>query len=155
MAGDVMVMSLDLGGVRQVHRSDPEIETGYAAALALGDLARLPVEFLAVSRSRVSRRLLRAARRRGVEIHVWTLNRTAAMVEVIQEGVDGIITDRPALAVRVVREMEEMPALARLLLRFGSLAIDEEETGEATAPPGGRSVPGPSSAAEAGSEEAR
>lgn len=153
MAEDVMVMSLDLGGVGQVHRSAPEIETGYAAALAVGDLARLPVEFLAVARSRVSRRLLRAARRRGVEIHVWTLNRAPAMVEVVQQGVDGIITDRPALAVRVVREMEEMPPVARLLLRFGSLAIDEEETGDESAVPEGRSVPDPSTPPEGGNAE--
>lgn len=128
MAGEVMVMSLDLSGVRQVHRAAPEIRTGYAAALAVGNLARLPVEFLAVSRSRVTGRLLRAARRRDVEVHVWTLNSVSAMVEVVLEGADGIITDRPRLAVRVRREVSQMPAAGRLLLRFGSLAIDDEDS---------------------------
>lgn len=133
MEEDVMVMSLDLGGVRQVRRMAPEIETGYAAAVAVGDLAALPVDFLAVSRSRVTGRLLRAARRRDVDVHVWTVNRLSAMAEVMQEGVDGVITDRPALAVRVRDEIAEMSAVSRLLLRFGELIIDEEDRSVADA----------------------
>lgn len=127
MAEDVMVMSLDLAGIRQVRRMAPEISTGYAAAVAVGDLAGLPVDFLAVSRSRATGRLLRAAEDRGIDVHVWTLNRMADMLDSMSEGVDGIITDRPSLAVRVRREVSELPAVSRLLLRFGSLALDDEE----------------------------
>jgi RecG-like helicase len=110
--------------LRTLHAPPPDEDP---AALAAGDLARLPVEFLAVSRSRLTGGLLRGARRRGVEVHVWTLNTASAMVEAIQDGADGIITDRPRLAVRVRDELYEMPAVGRLLLRFGSLAIDAED----------------------------
>lgn len=39
-------------------------------------------------------RLIRAAHRAGVEVHVWTVNDTARMRELVAMGVDGIVTDR-------------------------------------------------------------
>jgi glycerophosphoryl diester phosphodiesterase len=126
----VLVMSLDLRAVRQLRASAPEVPVGYAAAAAVGDPSRLPVDFLALSRPASTPALLRSARRRGVEVHVWTVNRAVAMAEVIQEGADGLITDRPRLAVRVREELADLPAASRLLLRFGHLlgeiAGDEE-----------------------------
>jgi glycerophosphoryl diester phosphodiesterase len=36
-----------------------------------------------------------AAHRRGIEVHVWTVNDPEEMVELIEMGIDGIITDYP------------------------------------------------------------
>lgn len=47
--------------------------------------------------------LLRAAHERGVEVHVWTVNEAAQMRELVELGVDGIITDRTDLAVAALR----------------------------------------------------
>lgn len=126
-ADRVMVLSLELRGVRQIRSLAPEIPVGYAAAAAVGDPTRLPVDFLALSRRAASSSLLRTARRRGIPVHIWTVNRARAMAEEIQRGADGLITDRPALAVRVRRELAEMPAVARLLLRYGHLIAEEDE----------------------------
>jgi glycerophosphoryl diester phosphodiesterase len=49
----------------------------------------------------VSRRFIRAAHRARCAVHVWTVNDEADMVRLFDWGVDGIITDRPDLAVRV------------------------------------------------------
>lgn len=46
----------------------------------------------------VDRRLVRAAHKAGMAVHVWTINRPAEMERLWGRGVDAIITDRPELA---------------------------------------------------------
>ena len=45
--------------------------------------------------------LIRAAHKKGLEVHVWTINDPTDMARLWQMGVDGIITDRADLAVDV------------------------------------------------------
>ncbi len=52
----------------------------------------------------VSRRFVRAVHRAGRVVQVWTVDRADVMRRLLQWGVDGIITDRPDVAVAVVRE---------------------------------------------------
>lgn len=52
----------------------------------------------------LSTRVLRAAHRAGVEVHVWTVNDPARMRELVTLGVDGIITDRADLALAAFSE---------------------------------------------------
>ncbi len=127
----VMVMSLELRGVRQFREAAPEVPVGWAAAAAVGSPARLDVDFLSLSRSAASPAVLDAAREAGVGVHVWTLNRADVIAEAIQDGADGIITDRPGLAVEVRDELADLPAVSRLLLRFGHLLIEGPDGGTA------------------------
>ncbi|WP_329608136.1 glycerophosphodiester phosphodiesterase family protein [Microbacterium sp. KUDC0406] len=46
--------------------------------------------------------LLRAAHRHGVEVHVWTVNDPAQMRELVDLGVDGIISDHADIALRTI-----------------------------------------------------
>ena len=50
-------------------------------------------------------RVVRALHRRGVEMHVWTINDPDEMRRLLAMGVDGIVTDRCDLALDVVRGM--------------------------------------------------
>jgi len=43
------------------------------------------------------------AHKRGIDIHVWTIDDRAEMVRLLRLGVDAIMTDRPA----VLREVLE------------------------------------------------
>jgi glycerophosphoryl diester phosphodiesterase len=45
---------------------------------------------------------IQAARRRNVKTHVWTINDEARMRELIAAGINGIITDRPDLLLKVL-----------------------------------------------------
>ena len=45
---------------------------------------------------------LAAARRHGVAVHVWTIDEPAEMHRLLDMGVDGIMTDRPAVLRRVM-----------------------------------------------------
>jgi glycerophosphoryl diester phosphodiesterase len=127
MEDQVVIMSLSLEAVRQVREIAPDIVTGYLTAVAVGDISRLPVQFLAVARQRATPRLIRAARDRGLEVHVWTVNRPATIVHVIERGADGFITDDPVLGVRVRDELTDLSAASRLLLRFRRLLLAEDE----------------------------
>lgn len=49
----------------------------------------------------VSPRFIRAAHRRNLAFHVWTVNEEADMWRLLDWGVDGLISDRPDLAVAV------------------------------------------------------
>jgi glycerophosphoryl diester phosphodiesterase len=41
----------------------------------------------------------------GIEVHVWTINEPADMVRLLDWGVDGIMTDNPALALASVEAL--------------------------------------------------
>jgi glycerophosphoryl diester phosphodiesterase len=52
----------------------------------------------------VDSRLIAAAHDRGLQVHVWTVNHPDEMAELLDLGVDGIITDRPDLLKAVLIE---------------------------------------------------
>lgn len=60
-----------------------------------GQLAQLPRRFGPLTV--VDEALLRAAHRGGREVHVWTVDDPAEMTELLDLGVDGLLSDRPDL----------------------------------------------------------
>jgi glycerophosphoryl diester phosphodiesterase len=51
----------------------------------------------------VTPRLVAAAHRHGVEVHVWTVNDPGDMRRLVETGVDGIVTDRADVALATLR----------------------------------------------------
>ena len=45
----------------------------------------------------VNQRFLDAAHKRGIAVHVWTIDDAMEMERLLDLGVDGIMTDRPAV----------------------------------------------------------
>lgn len=55
----------------------------------------------------VTERFVAAAHRRGIQVHVWTIDDRDEMVRLLDLGVDGIMTDRPQVLKEVLLERGE------------------------------------------------
>jgi glycerophosphoryl diester phosphodiesterase len=78
-----------------------------ASRLRLERLIRVPYDALQVSarygsRTVVDRRLIEVAHRRGLQVHVWTVDEPGEMRRLLGLGVDGLMSDRPDLLLEVV-----------------------------------------------------
>ncbi|MEX1137557.1 MAG: glycerophosphodiester phosphodiesterase family protein [Balneolales bacterium] len=125
MEDDVIFMTMDLDAINQLKEVVPNIPRGYVSALAVGEVTQLPVNFLAIAYQRITPQVIRAAKEQGINIYAWTVNRADVMADMMELGVNGIITDDPALAARVREELKSMPPSERLLLRFRRVLADE------------------------------
>ena len=116
MAADVAVMSLKIPGVRKMQALRPDWPHGILAAIALGDLSALEADFLAVNTGQVSLDLIRRTHAQGRKLYVWTVDDPVTMARLISMGVDGLITNKPALARQVMEARNDLSAPERLLL---------------------------------------
>jgi len=64
-----------------------------------GDALQIPPEYY--SWKLATPETIAMAHRNGVEVHIWTLNDEPAMREMLELGVDGIMSDFPSLALKV------------------------------------------------------
>ncbi len=123
MLSGAYVMSLKLNEVLAVQRLEPSLRVGFLTSATLGDLSRLDVDFLAVSRSQATDALVAASHAQDRQVYVWTINQRADMIRMIDRGVDGIITDAPDLLAEVLAERRSLTTPERILLRFKSLYV--------------------------------
>ena len=124
MVNDSIFMSLDHGMVRTIKQLRPSWRVGVLVATAIGDVTSLGADFLAVEARLATRALVRQAHRAGQDVYVWTLNDPAWMLAAMSNGVDGLITDKPDVARRVVERRALMTDAQRiavaLLIRLGA-----------------------------------
>jgi glycerophosphoryl diester phosphodiesterase len=116
MAGRVAIMSLKYGGVLKMRGLRPDWTVGLLSATAIGDLSRLDADFLAVNLGMAKPGFIRRAHRAGKKVFVWTVNDPVTMSRVLSLGVDGVITDEPAMARQVIAERAKMSTAERLLV---------------------------------------
>jgi len=116
MASDVAVMSLDYAGVLRMRALRPDWVIGLLSATAIGDLTKLDADFLAVNMGMATPAFVRHARRNGKQLYVWTVNDPVSMSRMMSIGVDGIITDEPEMARRVMEERAELTPVERLIV---------------------------------------
>jgi glycerophosphoryl diester phosphodiesterase len=127
MEDEIILMSLKLEAVRETKALRPEWKVGLLTGVAIGNLARLDVDFLAVNVGLASRSFVRSAHRRGKEVFVWTVNDPITMSTLVNRGVENLITDRPAMARQVLTEREGLSSVERLLIEIaGTLGAAPE-----------------------------
>ena len=121
MQDDTMIMSLEYAGIQKVRALRPDWKIGLLSARAVGDLTRLDADFLAVNMALARPTLVKAAHAAGKELYVWTVNDALAMSQMLSLGVDGIITDEPALGREVLLARAELSSAQRLLLHMAPI----------------------------------
>jgi len=116
MEDQVAVMSLSYEGVRKMRALRPDWPSGVLAASALGDVAGLEGDFIAISTGFASPGLIREAQAAGKSVQAWTVNDPLSMSGMMSKGVDGLITDEPAMARRVLEIRAGLSTAERLAL---------------------------------------
>lgn len=116
MESQIAVMSLKISGIRKMQDLRPDWTTGILAATAIGDLSGLKADFLAVNTGQVSVRMIRRAHAKGRKVYVWTVDDPLTMSRMISMGIDGLITNEPALAREVMARRNGLSTAERLLL---------------------------------------
>ena len=121
MVNETAIMSLKYDAIKKVRALRPEWTIGLLSATAIGDLTQLDADFLAVAMGMASSGFVRRAHEEGRKVFVWTVNDPVSMSRMMSLGVDGIITDEPAMARQVLADRAEMSSAERLLLHTALL----------------------------------
>jgi len=123
-ADRVRICSQSYEAIRRVKVAAPEIEIGFIAGAALGDLTRLEVDFLMVNAVLATRELVERAGARGMKVHAWTVNRPDDLPRLLDRGVADVITDYPAELRARLEEIRALDPAERLLLRARNALAD-------------------------------
>lgn len=117
-------MSLDHAMAAKIKRLRPDWRVGLLVAKTLGNILTIPSDFVGIEAGMATVRFIRKAHRAGRDVYVWTVNTPAAILQTMSFGVDGLISDRPALArLGVTRRAELSDAqrfLVAIMIRLGT-----------------------------------
>ncbi|MEM1236540.1 MAG: glycerophosphodiester phosphodiesterase family protein [Pseudomonadota bacterium] len=118
MTDQVATMSLKYPAVEKMQSLRPGWDAGVLAATAVGDLTALNADFVAVNGGLATARLIRNIQQENKKLYVWTINDPFEMSAMISLGVDGLITDEPALAQEVIDLRASLSGPQRMFLVF-------------------------------------
>lgn len=99
---DVVIIAFDWNFLAQVHALAPNVQLGALGSgtlneTVIGNIAAAGADFVNWSDgASVNTANIDLAHAAGLEFHVWTVNSTGRMQQLIELGVDGITTDDPA-----------------------------------------------------------
>ena len=121
MTDEVAIMSLKYEGVQKIRALRPDWTIGLLSAKAIGDLTSLDVDFLAVAMGMASPGFVRRSHEQGKQVFVWTVNDAVSLSRMMSLGVDGVISDEPALAREVIADRAGLNSAERLLMHTAIL----------------------------------
>ena len=121
MASDIVVMSLDLKGIQKIRALRPGWKIGLLTSVTVGDPTKLDLDFLAVNANFITRALVKRSHKAGKKVFAWTVNDPVGMSTMMSRGVDGIITDEPAMAVAVLDQRKRLSPPERLLIELAAV----------------------------------
>ncbi|MBO9477085.1 glycerophosphoryl diester phosphodiesterase membrane domain-containing protein [Shimia sp. R11_0] len=128
MQDQVKIMSLKYDAVQKMRTLRPDWTIGLLASASLGNMWKLDADFLAVNSATISTRLVRSSQEVGKKVYVWTVNDALSMSGMLSFGVDGLITDEPALARQVLADRRTLSGVERLVLGLaGRIGLDLPE----------------------------
>jgi len=103
----VVVQSFDERSLEAIHAQDPTVELAFLTSTAFSQFTAVADAGVAVwspSSRTITETLVDDAHAAGLSVATWTVNSEDEIREVISVGVDGIITDRPDIALDIVAQ---------------------------------------------------
>lgn len=105
--------------MEMVKEQEAELRVTLLAQLVMpGTLDRRGFDALGLRHNRITETEIRLARELGYEIHAWTVNDQARMSQMIDLGVDAIITDHPDRLAELIEARRELGDGALLLVKL-------------------------------------
>ncbi len=119
--GKAAIMSLKHEEVRRVEQYYPEMEAGFIVSAVIGDLTLLDEDFLILSKQLATDSTISALHAAEKRVFVWTIDDVKTMSRLVNQGVDGIITNVPDKLKALLESRAALSPAQILLLRFGEL----------------------------------
>ena len=133
MTDEVVVMSLNYGGVQKMRSLRPDWRLGLITAVAIGNLTTADADFFAVSGNLATALFVREAHAAGKDVYVWPIDERIEKARMISRGADGLITYDPALGRRILARLAEMAPVERLMVDVALwMGLIPEEAPEVT-----------------------
>lgn len=95
-----LVQTFDRDTVAELEDRFPQVTTGWVVAFSRGRLDPGRADFVTIEQTSYSPAVLRQAHQAGVRVLLWTVTDPVRMRVFIRDGVDGIITGDPRLALQ-------------------------------------------------------
>ncbi|MCC5855744.1 MAG: glycerophosphoryl diester phosphodiesterase membrane domain-containing protein [Idiomarina sp.] len=113
-----VIAALSPSVLDEVRDLEPNVRTSLLVHTSIGRTDLHRYDYLALRAATLTPGELRRAHRNDYDLHVWTVNDARAMHRYLDMGVDGIITDVPAVLSEVLAERQALTPTERLLLRM-------------------------------------
>ena len=128
MSKDVAVMSLKPEQVKKIKALRPEWESGILLSKVVGDISKMDVDFLAVNLGMMHPSFIKKTHAVGKKLYVWTADDPITIFKVLTYGADGIITNEPEMARKVIEERKNLNPVERLILHVAVILGKELPT---------------------------
>ena len=116
MSKEVATMSLKPEQVTNIKALRPDWKSGILLSQVLGDVSKMNVDFLAVNLAMMHPSFVETTHEAGKKLYVWTADDPLVIFKMLTLGVDGIITNEPALARKVMEERKRLEPIERFIL---------------------------------------
>lgn len=117
----VVIQSFERAHLDELAGLAPTIPAGFLMSVPAGSPFALGADFLSVERRRIDRRFVARTHQSGKLLFAWTVSSEADVRRMLELGVDGVITDDVATAVRARDAWAALDARARTLDRMARL----------------------------------
>ncbi|MGR4068442.1 glycerophosphodiester phosphodiesterase family protein [Billgrantia sp. C5P2] len=119
VSGETRLAVMSTRVLDMIKEREPDLRVTLLAQLVMpGTLDRRSFDALGLRHNRITDNEIRLARELGYEVHAWTVNDRARMSQMIDLGVDAIITDYPDRLAELIRDRRESSDGAILLVKL-------------------------------------
>jgi len=116
MSKDVAVMSLKPEQIKKIKAIRPEWKSGILLSKMVGDISKMDVDFLAVNLGMMNPSFIKKTHAVGKKLYVWTADDPLTIFRMLTYGADGIITNEPEIARKVMEEQKNLKPIERFIL---------------------------------------